>query len=138
MCSVDCQYNRCRDRARTTIGQYLQCNERAHSNMYANCRFVEHLKYWFPLLMSLAWLLPLAGIISGYLRHTEMKLISALRVAGLMRFVYWASWIVLATSIMAFSAIIVLLLLKVRAMLHHRHVDAHACTLAVGQRSHLQ
>ncbi|XP_034412914.1 phospholipid-transporting ATPase ABCA1-like [Cyclopterus lumpus] len=81
--------------------------------------FLRFLASSLPLYMTLAWIYSVAMIIKGIVAEKEARLKETVRIMGLRGSIYWLSWAVSSLLPLAFSAILLCLILKYGKVLQY-------------------
>uniref|UniRef100_A0AAQ4PAU9 ABC transporter domain-containing protein n=1 Tax=Gasterosteus aculeatus aculeatus TaxID=481459 RepID=A0AAQ4PAU9_GASAC len=79
---------------------------------YVDDGFLRSLARSLPLYMTLAWIYSVAMIIKGIVAEKEARLKETVRIMGLRGSVYWLSWAASSLLPLAFSALLLSLVLK--------------------------
>lgn len=66
-----------------------------------------------PLFMTLAWIYSVAMIVKNIVAEKEARLKETVRIMGLRSVIYWLSWVVSCGLLLAISAPLLTLTLKV-------------------------
>ncbi|XP_056298859.1 phospholipid-transporting ATPase ABCA1-like [Pseudoliparis swirei] len=81
--------------------------------------FLRFLASSLPLYMTLAWIYSVAMIIKGIVAEREARLKETVRIMGLRGSIYWLSWAVSSLLPLAFSALLLCLILKYGKVLQY-------------------
>ncbi|XP_061922729.1 phospholipid-transporting ATPase ABCA1-like [Entelurus aequoreus] len=82
-------------------------------------RFLRALASSLPLYMTLAWIYSVAMIIKGIVAEKESRLKETLRIMGMRSAIYWLSWAVSGALPLAFSSMLLSLILKYGKVLQY-------------------
>lgn len=76
-------------------------------------RFLMTFARSMPLYLTLAWIYSVAMIVKAIVAEKEARLKETVRIMGLRSAIYWLSWAVSCTTLLAISSVLVSLVLKV-------------------------
>lgn len=76
-------------------------------------RFLRSLARTIPLYMTLAWIYSVAMIVKDIVAEKEARLKETVRIMGLKSSIYWLSWAVSSVLLLAVSAVLLTIILKV-------------------------
>lgn len=81
-------------------------------------RFTYAIEIVLPLLLVLAWILPVAMLCKNIVYEKEKRLKEVMRMMGLGNGVHWLAWFINAFVVMMFTMGLLVVLLTVRNKLH--------------------
>ncbi|XP_077445156.1 phospholipid-transporting ATPase ABCA1 isoform X1 [Stigmatopora argus] len=86
---------------------------------YVDDAFLRALVRLLPLYMTLAWIYSVATIVKSIVGEKEARLTETIRIAGLRGAAYWLSWAVSSALPLAFSSLLLALILKYGKVLQY-------------------
>jgi hypothetical protein len=84
-----------------------------------NFRFTYAIEIVLPLLLVLAWILPVAMLCKNIVYEKEKRLKEVMRMMGLGNGVHWLAWFINAFVVMMFTMGLLVVLLKVSFIRNH-------------------